>query len=353
MILMNSAVDFIKKIKKTDGVVIIFHNDSDGICACAILMKLFEKLGLRQPYIISQPMPTDKNLLKRIQTSVPDKIIFLDLAIDQQQAVLKKLRGICDLLIIDHHVVFRNMGYGNITHLNPRIINRNVYQSASYITYGLCSRMKNMSDSLWIAAVGAIADYNINDSMDLMDEVREKYPEIFKDHAIPYDTYLGRIGDMLAAAKGTKALTCEQMVEMLRKAEKPEDIEHVKNSEKLIDAYRTIQNEIMHMLTDFEANAEKIKNMMLYQVKSKYNIGSIISTRISEKHPEKIIIIYEKSKGKVKFSGRNQSGINVGRILQKACKDLDSSAGGHDAAAGATIKEKDFEKFRENLIKVL
>lgn len=350
---MNSAIGFIKKIKPTDGVVIIFHNDGDGICAASILLKLFEKLGLRHPYIISQPMPTDKNMLKRIQTSVPDKIIFLDLAIDQQQPVLKKVRGICDVLIIDHHVIFKNMNNGNIVHLNPRLKNKNIYQSASYVTYKLCSEIADMADYLWMACVGAIADYDLNDSKDIIEDAEKKYPEIFRCHEKPYDTYFGRIGDMLAAAKGTKALTCEQMVETIKKCEKYDDVEHQKNSGKMIEAYRNMQNEIMHVMDDFEANAERIKSLIMYQIKSKYNLGSVISTKVAEKYPEKIVIIYERSNSKIKISGRSQKGMKVGRLLQKAAKDLQASAGGHDAAAGATLQEKDFEKFKENLIKSL
>ena len=60
---------FLNNIKSNDDVVIVFNNDADGICSCALIKKLLSKKSVKEPYIISQPMPTDKNLIKKIQTT--------------------------------------------------------------------------------------------------------------------------------------------------------------------------------------------------------------------------------------------------------------------------------------------
>ena len=104
----SEAVNFIKGITKNDSVIIIFNNDADGISACVLIDTLLKSKGVK-PYIISQPMPTEKNLVRKIQTTIPTKIIFLDLAMDQQQAVIKRLAGMCDILIIDHHSIHNNL----------------------------------------------------------------------------------------------------------------------------------------------------------------------------------------------------------------------------------------------------
>src|SRR3990167_10276763 len=117
----KEATDFLKGIKQTDETVIVFNNDGDGICSCSLIVKLFEKLELRKPYLISQPMPMDKNLVNRIKTTIPSKIIFLDLVVDQQEDVVKKLRGFADILIIDHHVAKKNLNNKNVVYFNPRM----------------------------------------------------------------------------------------------------------------------------------------------------------------------------------------------------------------------------------------
>src|SRR3989338_11066201 len=137
---MEKAVEFLKNIKKTDNVVIIFNNDGDGICSCALIRRLLAKKGV-EPYIISQPMPPDKYLQKRLQTTIPTKIIFLDMAIDQQPHIVKRFSSISDILIVDHHTIHKNMNGKNIVHYNPRFNGKGIYQSTTYCAYKICSKI--------------------------------------------------------------------------------------------------------------------------------------------------------------------------------------------------------------------
>lgn len=338
------AVNFLKNIKPKDDLVIIFNNDADGICSCVMVSKL---LNLeRKPFIIAQPMPTDKYLLRKIQTTIPTKIIFLDLAIDQQQSVLKKISGLCDILIIDHHQIFKNMNSKTIVHYNPRFDNPKVYQSTAYLVYKLCSKITGFSDNLWIAAVGMIGDYNLSDSQDIVKEVKEKYA--VKDITT---SIFRKIADIISAAKASKALTCEQMVNFIEGMKGPEEF---LEGNKFMDAYMRTENEIMSIMQDAEKSSEKVGNIIFYRIKSLFNLASPISTKLSEKYPDKFVAIYEISGNKVKVSARNQSGkFNVAKIMQTALKDIKGSAGGHHAAAGATLEEKDWVLFRDKLIEIV
>src|SRR3989338_2168927 len=228
---MKNAADFLRNIKSKDNIVIIYNNDADGICSCILIKKLLEKTAKNAPLTISQPMPTEKNLIRKIQTTLPTKIIFLDLAIDQQQDVMKKLVRLCDILIIDHHQITKDANSPNVVHCNPRFSNPKIYQSATYLSYKLCSEISDMSEHLWIAAVGMIGDYNLDDSQDLVKHVREKY-KIGEEKL--YDSFLGRIADMIAAARATRELTCEQMVEILGKSQSPENFQKTEGSEKML-----------------------------------------------------------------------------------------------------------------------
>ncbi|MEM7819595.1 MAG: DHHA1 domain-containing protein [Candidatus Aenigmatarchaeota archaeon] len=346
---MQFAVNFLKSIKPTDEIVIIFNNDADGICACALINKFLEKTGRKRPYIISQPMPMDKNLIRRIQTTIPNKIIFLDLAVDQQQSILKKLGGICDILIIDHHQVYKNLSKKNVVHYNPRFKNKNIYQSTSYLVYKICSKIINMSEYLWIAAIGIVADYNLNDSKDLVNEIKNKYSIKKLEKSI-----FSQWSDMIYAVRATKYLSCEQIVYIIENVKNFENLSSIENYDKMLDAYQKISNETMSILSDIERNHETIGNIIFYNIKSKYNLSSQISTKLSEKYPDKLIITYEKNKNKIKVSARNQSNkIDAGKVLKLATKGLKASGGGHEAAAGATLLSKDWEKFKENLIKIV
>lgn len=339
---MDKAVEFLKNITAKDGVVIIFNNDSDGISSCLIVMKTLEKNGIKKPYIISQPMPPEKNLIKRVQTSLPNKMIFLDMAIDQKDDVVKKLKGICDILIIDHHQVFKNLNSANVVHYNPRFKNPKVYQSTSYLAYKICSKVHDVSQYLWVAAIGMVADYDLSHSKELVDEAKKRYFSLDDFSMLSF---------MIESARATKKMTCEEIVNVLARYDDYHAFLESKDAEKMTESYRELQSEIDMTFADAEVNSEITGKLVLYNIKSKYSISSIISTKLSEKYKNKIIVVYEKSGAKAKLSARTHSGLDVAKILQKAAHGLKASAGGHEAAAGATMDAKDWEKFKENLIK--
>ncbi|MBI4019616.1 MAG: DHH family phosphoesterase [Candidatus Aenigmarchaeota archaeon] len=345
----SNAVKFLKDVKKTDSVVIIFNNDADGISSCALIDMVLKEKGVK-PYIISQPMPTEKNLIRKIQTTIPTKLIFLDLAMDQQETVIKKLTGISDILIVDHHSVHSDLNTPGVVHYNPRFEGKDIYQSTTYIAYKMTSEIKDMTKHLWIAAVGMIGDYNLDYSQDVVEEVRKAYPDITGKKPL-YESFLGRIADMIASTRATNALSCEEMVSIMEKAEILENFKETPGSEKMQESYRTIENEIMSIEQDFGRNAETHGNLILYNLKTRFNLCSPLSTRLSEKFMDKMLVIYQISGGKVHASARNQGKkFDVASTMKKAARGLKASAGGHPAAAGATVAEKEWNEFKERLI---
>lgn len=345
----SAAAEFISKITNKDEVVIIFNNDADGVSSCALVEGLLRKRIGKKSYLITQPMPTEKTLIRKIQTTIPTKLIFLDLAIDQQLDVVKKIGNLCDILVIDHHIINKNLNSKNTVHHNPRIQIPKIYQSTSYLAYKVCGEIEDISDMLWIAAVGMIGDYNLEDSKDIVEEIRKKYSINGK----LYDSYLGRLADMIGSARAVREVSCEEMVDVFLSAKGPEDVIKNDNGRKMLEAYKKIENETLSVLIDFESSSEKIGNLILYEIKSNYNLSSSISTRVSEKFKDKIIIIYENTGSRIKISARSQKGGNVGKLLQEAASGLKASAGGHEAAAGATLKASDWGKFKENLVRLI
>lgn len=357
---MKEAVEFLKNIKKTDEILIIFNNDGDGICSCAILMNYLEKTGRKKPYIISQPMPMDKNLVNKIKSTFPQKIIFTDLVVDQQEDIVKKIRGFADILIIDHHTILKNLNSrqtdasqmrhtASIVHYNPRFDRKDLYQSATYCAYKICSQLTDMKDVLWIATVGMVSDYNLEDSKDLEAEVKKIYG--IKDAL--YGSFFGRLSDMIAATRATKMLSCEEMVHLFMRIEDPQNLEKTNGTEKLIQSYQEIENEKIGIMSDAKKNVCVMKNIVMYEVKSKYNLDAVISTMLSEFYRNKLVIIFSTSGNRYKVSSRNQDkNINAARVMKNAVKGLKGSGGGHEAAAGATVNAGDWETFVENVKKL-
>ncbi len=346
---MEKGIEFINSLGTDDNVILIFHNDADGI-ASATLFTIFLKkhIGV-DPYLISQPMPLDKNLIQKIKTSIPTNIIFLDLAVDQDPEMLKKISGFCSILIIDHHKINKNMNNETIVHANPRFDNPEIYQSNSYIVYRILSEITDMENYLWIAGIGMVGDYDLSDSMDIVEKIKEKYPDISKDPLL--ESGLAMAVDMISATRATKKLSSEEIVRIL---EGSESISDLMDNKDVLDSYRKIETEIAGVMVDFEKASESFKNMILYSLKSQYNLRSPVSTKVSEMFPDKLIILYQTVGGRIKISARNQSErFDVSNILKRSAKGLDaSSSGGHANAGGATIKKDDWDIFRKRLIKI-
>ncbi len=341
----NEAVQFLKDINVKDEIIIVFNNDGDGISSCAILMKYLETTGKKKPYIISQPMPMDKNLVNRIKTALPNKIIFLDLVVDQQEDILKRVRGFSDILIVDHHQIIKNLNGNNVVMFNPRFTRPTIYQSTTYLVYKVCSELVDLSDYLWLAGIGIVSDYNLEDSTDTVEKIAKKYKI-----EVLYESFMGRIADMISATRATKMMSCEEMVPFFMRVVDPTKIEDEKDGDKLVKSYHIVEDELSSLLLDAQENCTKDGNIILYNAKSKYNLDSSLSTKLSEKHMDKLVIVYSKKGSRYKISARNQKKkINAGKVMKLASKGLKASGGGHEAAAGATVDEKDWEKFLKNV----
>lgn len=337
----ESALAFLRGIKPGDGVVIVFNNDADGIASCVLVKKWLAQLGV-EPYIIAQPMPPDKNLIRRIQTGLPDKIIFLDMAIDQQPTVLQKLKGISSILLIDHHIISQDMSKYGIVHYNPRFEDPQRYQSASYVTYKIISKLTTVDEWVWVAALGAVADYDLRWSQDLVKRAEEHWP---------LETF-NKIAAMIESVRVTKLMSCEQIVELINTSKTPEQLLEAGDFRQ---SYEKIENETAAVLLDAEASSERAGDIIFYNIKSKYNIKSPISTKLSEKWHDKFIVVYEKIGKYVNASVRNQTKRpSVDKVLRLATRGVRGcSAGGHEAAGGAQMLEKDWPEFKQHLVELV
>jgi single-stranded DNA-specific DHH superfamily exonuclease len=349
------ALNFLNDIAPKDVVITIFHNDSDGIASCALFNSfLNKKIGRSSDFIISQPMPPTKTLVQRVKLSIPTKIIFLDLAIDQEKRIIKNLERICEILVIDHHQISNDINSKKTTHYNP-LFNNNVYQSASYLTYKLCSKISDMSKYLWISLIGIAGDYNIKDSIDIISEGRKLYEKYFgKEDNISqafFNSSFKRVSDIITSLKAY-GIPCERIVKALETAEAIEEIE---NNREFLNYHEKVQKEIDAMMIKIKSEIKEVGEIIFYEMKAGYNLRSVIATKLSELYPKKIVFVWDVVRNNVKFSVRNQNGnIDVEKVLKEASKDFKTAiTGGHKLAAAGSIKKDDFDLFKEKIVEIL
>lgn len=327
--------------------ILVYHSDVDGMCSSALLVKFFPgfKCIPREGPVI------DNGFLETIISRRPDLLVFMDIPADQEWKKLlflkRRLRR-TKIMIIDHHIVERDMNASGIMHVNPRMEDKEVYIPASSVMYDILKAMRYpVKKFIWIAAAGIIADYGFEDCKKTLKECESLYPGSLSDRLSPFK--LSRIAEMLSALITLKGLKGAKIgLDLLIRIETFKDI---KKHRDLREYYKRVKREIERIMEDFEKHAEFIreKNLIIYEIDSKLNITSIIATKVTDIHKDEVILIRKRSKQGWKVSLRCQSGkVNVGDLAKKASSGL-GSGGGHQKSAGALVK--DWEKFREKLVK--
>jgi len=328
--------------------VLIYHTDLDGVCSAVLMLKFFKGFGLAPrdgPFI-------DDRFLKELEKEKPDLMVVLDIPIDQEWEKVEYLQNkLPDLkmVVLDHHIPEKNLNSDRNIHMNPRF-KENVYIPASCMVYRLLENLGlDVKPFIWIAAMGVIGDYGIEDCTDLFDECRKAYPSAIGDN--PMKSSLRDISEYVMAAlimHGERGV--EKSVEMLLGTD---DFESVARNEYFRACREKVDAEMRRIMKDFEKKKrESVElGMLLYKLDSRLNLASTVSSIIAEKNPDKIVIITKHSGQYVKVSARYQKGgINLNDLMKSASEGI-GSGGGHEKAAGALINRNDAEEFETRLIR--
>jgi oligoribonuclease NrnB/cAMP/cGMP phosphodiesterase (DHH superfamily) len=363
--MFKQAIDFIKNCKgKT---VIIYDTDGDGIGAAAILAKTLKRLFKKYPKAI--PGHHDlcyitKNNYDEISKQKADRIIIVDIAVDQKPEYILKLAKKHKILIIDHHQAHENMNkLKNIIHVNPYFWKSRIspYKYASSkIVFDICSEIINIEDLDWLAGLGIINDFVGKTWKDFLDKIYKKYPYLKGKNLYSFDNKLGYINNLITAGYYYSKIRGGKIgYETCLKAKSPLNIIKLKtnSARKLKKMYDEIEREIQDTMKNWRKNAEIIENkkLIILELNTKFSIQSPVSTKISIQVPNYTVIVIKKEANKTYISFRRQDGkVDCGELATITTKNLENaSGGGHIPAAGGNIMTKDWNKFKENVIHFL
>jgi len=319
----QEAVDFLKGLKEGDKVKIFSHVDADGICSLVILLRFLKRKGVFSEYRSANYQLTD---VPPITLETAKVMIFSDLNSDTIYDYINNAS-----LVIDHHI-FDKRPKGAF--YNPRETDKGLYIPASYLLYEVCRELEEMEDTRWIAAVGVIGDkgeLNSKICRDFVDSF-DNFDKLQKVADFIYSVYLieGNIGN-------------DKMIKALLEAKNPEDI--------LEDPYFNFCfDEVQTEIARSSRKIEKDGMVRFVEVKSRYNIKSIVAAQLLEKEKNIVVVAFSESDGFCKMSLRTDTSINIGDIAKKAAEKSKGSGGGHEKAAGARVLKSKFSIFKEAFV---
>jgi len=332
-----------KYLEKSENPLIMFDDDPDGLCSFLTMNKLCD----RGKHVVIKASPKlDVQYLNKITEYGPDLVVVLDKPIVSQEFI-DNIQ--VPILWIDHHPVLKRKG---IHYYNPRINDEKDNRPTTY----WCYKIVNKENALWIATIGCISDWHIPD---FIKEFTEKYPDIITNgikqpEDILFKTKLGLLSRVFSFILKGDLSDVKKCINVLTKIESPYEIlnQETPKGKFIYKRYEVINKEYQKLLSKALKSVTKEKLAVFTYKDAKISFTSDLSNELIYKYPEKVILIGREKSGEMKMSLRSKE-IILPRLIEKALVGIKGYGGGHDFAIGSSVKIEDFERFIENLNKLL
>ncbi len=344
---------FIKQLNGKNRVAIIYDSDPDGLTAAVITSKAVERIRGKKPELVffqaHATVSLQDNSIQKLKKNKINRLIILDLAVDQDAKQIKKAEKICKILVLDHHKSYQSISSKKTTLIKASSLS--FMEPSKYATskmaFDLFSEVTNISDLKWLACIGLMGDYCV-----------KAWKKFFDQAFFENNTSEKEICELMEIISSTETVNRNKVAVLFKeffKAKKPQDIHKTKYSyyKKLI------KKELKRLELEFHKKKEVFpkQELVCFHFKSKLDIKSILVNKISTTYyPDKTVVILEEKEKKIMtISARRQDyQVKMNDVLEKAVKGLKGAmAGGHIPAAGGKIDKKDMPKFKQNLLKVL
>ncbi|MFT4250712.1 MAG: DHH family phosphoesterase [Candidatus Woesearchaeota archaeon] len=324
-------------ITKTSRPIVFFDDDADGLVSYLLVKQAnTEAIGYRA----ARGPELTHHFIGFVNKHSPDAVLILDKPLLSEEFVQAVKTP---TLWLDHHdkEAYKNLQqYQHLTYINPSVNEEKDHRPTSYWVY------EATKGPLWLAAAGAISDWDET----LIQELRAQHPELLQEaQTIPEILYTTPLGEIIRVLnfclKGStqEIATC---VEALTKIQTPQEL--LENTSK---ASKHIHKHVQPILQEYkkqlsQASKETINKGVYTYVFDNLNT-SLVTNVANELHTTtqaKILIIGRKDKTNITFSMRSEN-THLPEILSKALTHVRGYGGGHSNACGGSIHEDDWKTF--------
>jgi single-stranded-DNA-specific exonuclease len=372
------ACELLKKnIKNKNKILIIGDYDVDGCMSTSLFVNFLKKINIKFNYFIPDRFKdgygVSKNLIIRlIKQFNPNLIIFLDCGSSSYEAVKYTKSKKIQTLIIDHHNtknpypevdVFinpkKNVEYNNLDYLCTTFLTylfidlyikltKELFSVQNYLILVL---LATVSDVMPIRGINKILSKKILSELDIDKNFVIK--SILKTLNIKKKIELYELGYKIGPVVNAagRLSNANQVVELFTTKSSNQISKIVENICKLNDKRKSIENKILNELELEKLNEEK---GVIFIYKSNLNEGliGIIAARIKE-YFNKPCFVLTNSNNILKGSARSTEDFNIGELINKSCLlDITLNGGGHNLAAGVSLKKSKFNEFKSYINKI-
>ncbi|MDO8785179.1 MAG: single-stranded-DNA-specific exonuclease RecJ, partial [Syntrophales bacterium] len=370
----------IQAIYNKEKIIVYGDYDADGITSVVVLLKFLKEIFHSADYYIpdriNEGYGLNKNAIDKMKSKGVKLIITVDCGVsDLEEVSYAQMMGI-DIIILDHHKVPDNMPSA-VAVINPNRADcpfpfKHLAAVGIVFNFLIAVRSSLRKDGFWkdnrhpnlkcyldLVALGTIGDISplIDENriftkigLDLITEGKRTGLRTLKEIS-------GLENQPIDAQKVSFCLT--PMINAAGRVGSPrdavqlllaDDVKEAREMARKLDGYnrkrqameRGILNEILDEIKEM-ADHEKATSLVLASSKWHPGVIGIVASRLVEQYCRPVILISLKD-GVGKGSGRSIDDFNIYEGLKK-CDSLLLSYGGHQYAAGITIREEDVKNF--------
>ncbi len=338
---------FLEGIKKEDALAIIYHPDADGVCAAAIFAKLIVKRRSRFiAFNQGDEIEITSKTVSRVAGEGCTHVLILDMNVDSNPEKYSMLEEkVKHALIIDHHIMKKNLESSKTTHLNISMVDKKPESyPTSKIVYDLLSELDSgIKKYSWLAAVGIVGD----SAQRRWDSFLE---EIYLQHRITMD----EIRKAVLTIELNRALGYDKIDACLNDLIVSDSLKEFLESESY-ERIGTLESEFDNTLEQIFETRDEQGDVVFLELNTEYNIKSLVANYVSTEYfPDKTVVVMWPEENWLHISLRRQDGkISMDELIRKAIKELgEGKGGGHVPAAGGKVplsKKDEFKKVLKQL----
>lgn len=272
-----------ESIEKNQKIAILHHRDADGLCAAVLFSKALERLrGKGADSVFSMEYLEFKRILEELEEIKPDKIVSLDLSLDQQRERIENLEKIAPLLLLDHHKIYNDLNSKRTLFVKSQMLSEldGSKYPASKLVFDLCSKVVDLSEEKWIACVGLLGDMGY-------EQWKGFFKKTIEENSVPLKK-LRELKELIGAVETIAPNKFGQLFEEF----------HTKNPQALLNTplnkyKQELKNALKRWRANFEKNAEFFpgRELYFYVFKPSSELKSALIDSLTFKHPNKTLII--------------------------------------------------------------
>lgn len=361
---IDNAVNLVKNIVSRNGKIIVYGDyDADGVMGTSILVKMFEYLNVKVDYYIPNRYLDGYGLtLKHAQEYIDakyDLVITVDNGITAFEPIELLHNNGVKVLILDHHQNKEEVPLADAI-CHPIYSHFGETPSSGAFTAFMFSIALLGRVDKYLATLAAVS--LISDMMPLLDYNRNLLRSVIQDYRHGEFMALDLLGDNEPFNEILIGMKIAPRINSIgRLCEDTSINEIVKyfitNDKDFILNYHTHilqMNDARKELSKIEIDESQIfpeDKSIIIRGNYKEGIIGLIANSLMMKYHVPVVIFAESIDGSLKGSARAPEGFDIVQAFDEL-SDIMLTSGGHSLAGGCSIKESDFDYFKQRFNKI-